>query len=35
LVKDVRTGIETGDTDAVLNGKLEPFLKAYLMLFGS
>lgn len=35
LVKDVRTGIETGDADAVLNGKLEPFLKAYLMLFGS
>ena len=35
LVKDVRTSVETGDTEAVLNGKLEPFLKAYLMLFGS
>lgn len=35
LVKDVRTGIETGDTEAVLNGKIDPFLKAYLMLFGS
>ena len=35
LVKDVRTSVETGDTDAVLNGKLDPFLKAYLMLFGS
>lgn len=35
LVKDVRTSVETGDTEAVLNGKLDPFLKAYLMLFGS
>ena len=35
LVKDVRTLVETGDTEAVLNGKLDPFLKAYLMLFGS
>ena len=35
LVKDVRTSVETGDTEAVLNGKIDPFLKAYLMLFGS
>jgi peptide chain release factor 2 len=35
LVKDVRTGVETGDTEAVLNGKIDSFLKAYLMLFGS
>ena len=35
LVKDVRTSVETGDAEAVLNGKLDPFLKAYLMLFGS
>jgi peptide chain release factor 2 len=35
LVKDVRTSVETGDTEAVLNGKIDAFLKAYLMLFGS
>ena len=35
LVKDVRTSVETGDTEAVLNGKIDTFLKAYLMLFGS
>jgi peptide chain release factor 2 len=35
LVKDVRTSVETGDTEAVLNGKIDSFLKAYLMLFGS
>ena len=34
LVKDVRTNVETGDTDAVLNGDLEIFIKAYLMEFG-
>ena len=26
LIKDVRSGHETGNTDAVLNGKIEPFL---------
>jgi len=35
LVKDVRTAVETGDIEAVLNGKIDSFLKAYLMLFGS
>ena len=34
LVKDVRTGYETGNTDAVLNGDLDGFLKAYLMMTG-
>ncbi len=31
LVKDVRTGTETGDTDAVLDGRLQPFMDAYLV----
>lgn len=30
MVKDLRTGYETGNTDAVLDGHLEPFMKAYL-----
>jgi len=34
LIKDVRSGHETGNTDAVLNGKIDPFLKAYLMFMG-
>lgn len=34
LVKDVRTGEETGNVDAVMNGDLDAFLKAYLMLMG-
>ena len=34
LVKDVRTGHETGNVDAVLDGDIEPFLKAYLMMMG-
>jgi len=34
LIKDVRSAHETGNTDAVLNGKIEPFLKAYLMFMG-
>jgi len=35
LVKDVRTGTETGDVDAVMDGALDPFLKAFLMQYGS
>jgi peptide chain release factor 2 len=31
MVKDHRTGYETGNTDAVLNGALTPFIEAYLM----
>lgn len=31
LIKDVRSGHETGNTQAVLDGDLGPFLKAYLM----
>ena len=34
LVKDVRTGTETGNVDAVMDGDLDPFLKAYLMMMG-
>ena len=31
LVKDVRTAHETSDVDKVLDGDLEPFVKAYLI----
>jgi peptide chain release factor 2 len=31
LVKDVRTGIETSDIQAVLNGNIEIFIKGFLM----
>ena len=34
LVKDVRTGEETGNVDAVMNGEIDQFLKAYLMMMG-
>ncbi len=35
LIKDVRTAHETGNVEAVLDGDLTPFLKAYLMTYGS
>ncbi len=35
LVKDVRTSYETGNVDAVMDGELGPFLKAYLMTYGN
>ncbi|WP_152558129.1 peptide chain release factor 2 [Altibacter lentus] len=34
LVKDVRTGHESGNTDAILDGQIDGFLKAYLMMTG-
>lgn len=35
LVKDLRTNYETGNTQAVLDGDLNDFIKVYLMQFGS
>ncbi len=34
LIKDVRTGEETGNVDAVMDGDIDAFLKAYLMMMG-
>ncbi|MBM3436032.1 MAG: peptide chain release factor 2, partial [Bacteroidetes bacterium] len=34
LVKDLRTGLETGNVQAVMDGNLDEFIKAYLMEFG-
>jgi peptide chain release factor 2 len=34
LVKDVRTSEETGNVDAVMNGDIDIFLKAFLMMMG-
>ena len=35
LVKDLRTNYETGNTQAVLDGKIDNFIKTYLMQFGN
>ena len=34
LVKDVRTGHETSNVDGVMNGDIDEFLKAFLMMMG-
>lgn len=34
LIKDVRTGHETSNTQAVLDGEIDEFLKAFLMEYG-
>ncbi len=34
LVKDVRTSYETSNVDAVMDGEIDAFLKAYLMMMG-
>ena len=34
LIKDVRTGEETSNIDAVMDGGIDNFLKAYLMMMG-
>ena len=34
LVKDVRTAQETGNVDAVMDGDINQFLKAFLMMMG-
>jgi peptide chain release factor 2 len=33
MAKDLRTGFETGNVQAVLDGDLNPFMKAFLMEF--
>jgi len=33
MIKDLRTDHETGNVQAVLDGDLNPFIKAYLMEF--
>ena len=35
MVKDLRTNYETGNVQAVMDGEIDGFLKAFLMEFGS
>jgi peptide chain release factor 2 len=34
MVKDLRTNYESSNPDAILDGDLNAFIKAYLMQFG-
>jgi peptide chain release factor 2 len=34
MIKDLRTGHETGNVQAVLDGDLNPFIKSFLMEYG-
>ena len=34
LVKDVRSGYESSDVEGIMNGDIDNFLKAYLMMMG-
>ena len=34
LVKDLRSGYETSDTEAILSGRIDDMLKSYLMMMG-
>ena len=31
MVKDHRTGVETGNLDAIMDGEIDPFIEAFLM----
>ena len=35
LIKDIRTGYETSNVQAVMDGELNDFIKAYLMEYGN
>ena len=35
LIKDIRTGQETSNVQAVMDGDLNDFIKAYLMEYGN
>jgi peptide chain release factor 2 len=32
MIKDHRTKVEIGDVDRVIDGDLQPFIRAYLMM---
>jgi len=34
LVKDVRTGKETSNVQGVMDGEIDEFIKAFLMMYG-